>query len=122
VIIGLACTLLLATHGKVAGISNILDGAISREGGHTPWFVGGLVLAGLGAHFIHPTAMGSFVSLPVVVIAGLVVGVGSKVGNGCTSGHGMCGISRLSKRSLIATMTFMATGFVTVFVTEHVLR
>jgi hypothetical protein len=120
--LGLACTMLLATHGKIAGVSNIVDGAISHRGGHRPWFLLGLVLAGAIAHVIWPSAIGTFASIPVVVIGGVLVGFGAKLGSGCTSGHGLCGISRLSKRSIVATLTFMATGFATVFVTEHVIR
>lgn len=122
VLIGLAATFLFWTNGKIAGVSNIVDGAVRLENGHQPWFVGGLLLAGLVAHLLHPSSIGSFVSLPTVVVSGLLVGLGTRVANGCTSGHGVCGISRLRKRSIAATLTFMSAGFATVFVTEHVIR
>lgn len=125
VLIGLSAVLLMAWEGRIAGISGIagrllppyLDGAfLSRLG-----FVLGLVAAPL----IYSVAVGHSVlqsvssNLPLMAVAGLLVGFGSVYGNGCTSGHGVCGLSRLSLRSLVATLTFMATAFVTVFVVRH---
>lgn len=125
VLIGLSAVLLMAWEGRIAGVSGIagrllppyLDGAfLSRLG-----FVVGLVAAPV----IYSVATGQAVlqsvssNLPLMALAGLLVGFGSVYGNGCTSGHGVCGLSRLSLRSLVATMTFMATAFATVFVVRH---
>lgn len=123
VLIGLAASALLWTHGKVAGISGLYSGIWDR---HVPdrslrvAFILGLVAAGLAAVAIWPAAFGrSPVGLGTVALAGLLVGLGTKMGNGCTSGHGVCGISRVSPRSLVATLTFIATGAMTVFVLKH---
>jgi hypothetical protein len=123
-LIGLAATMLLASHGKVAGVAGIFGRAIVQEpeSAHGPWFLLGLFVAGLLASALHPSSLGAFPSMGFAVLAGLLVGVGVRIGNGCTSGHGVCGISRFSKRSIVATLTFMATGFATVFVVEHVLK
>ena len=125
VLIGLAATVLLACNGRIAGISGIVGGLLARRGeDETAWrlaFVLGLILA--------PILYGFFAILPVshidagwieLVVAGVLVGYGSRLGSGCTSGHGVCGLSRLSPRSLAATATFMVTGFITVFVVRHV--
>ena len=125
-LIGLSASLLLLTHGKVAGISGIYAGALRSD---TPdramriAFLVGLVAAGIALRVIAPSLFASAwsPSLPLAVAGGLVVGVGTRLGSGCTSGHGVCGLSRLSVRSLIATGTFMATGFATVFIVRHVL-
>jgi uncharacterized membrane protein YedE/YeeE len=119
-LIGLAASMFLLTHGKVAGISGLFGGLLSpsvEDGPVRFAFVAGLVLAGVFARMFAP---GLFAVMPssrpmiVVVIAGLLVGYGTRIGNGCTSGHGVCGLSRFSVRSLIATLTFMATGAITV--------
>ncbi len=125
-LIGLAATLLLLSHGKVAGISGLYGGLFVPGTTDRPFrlaFVLGLALGGMVLLLLKPDVFSSDspVSLPLVAIAGLVVGFGTRLGNGCTSGHGVCGISRLSTRSLVATITFMATGFATVFVTQHLL-
>lgn len=125
-LIGLAASLFLLGHGRVAGISG-LYGSVLRRGspnrGLAIWFIAGLMLAGFVVRLVHPAAFASTwsASLPVALVAGLIVGVGTQLGNGCTSGHGVCGLSRLSIRSLVATMTFMATGGITVFIVRHVL-
>lgn len=127
VLIGLSAVLLMAWEGRIAGISGIaarllppyLDGALlSRLG-----FVLGLVAAPLAYAAISGTDVVQTVSsnLPLMALAGLLVGFGSVYGNGCTSGHGVCGLSRLSLRSLVATLTFMATAFATVFAVRHAL-
>lgn len=127
VLIGLSAVLLMAWEGRIAGISGIaarllppyLDGALlSRLG-----FVLGLVAAPLAYAAISGSDVVQTVSsnLPLMALAGLLVGFGSVYGNGCTSGHGVCGLSRLSLRSLVATLTFMATAFATVFAVRHVL-
>ncbi len=123
-LIGLAATMLLASHGKIAGVAGIFGRALTREpdSAHGPWFLLGLFVAGVLANAGHPASIGKFPSLAITLLAGLVVGFGVRLGGGCTSGHGVCGMSRLSKRSIAATFTFMATGFITVFVMEHVIR
>lgn len=125
-LVGLAATVLLLSHGKVAGISGLYGGLFVPGTTDRPFrsaFVGGLVAGALLLLIALPRAFPttSPVALPFVAIAGLLVGFGTRLGNGCTSGHGVCGISRLSYRSMAATATFMATGFATVFVTHHVL-
>ena len=124
-IIGLAASLLLLTHGKVAGISGLYGGVLRRgtsDRALRVWFIAGLLVAGALLRIVFPSAFVTTgaVTLPIVLVAGLLVGFGTQLGNGCTSGHGVCGISRMSVRSLIATGTFMATGFVTVFLVRHV--
>jgi uncharacterized membrane protein YedE/YeeE len=123
-LIGLAASLLLLTHGKVAGISGLYGGVLRRGTSDRAlriWFIAGLLIAGALVRIFFPAAYATTWSaaLPVVLVAGLLVGVGTQLGNGCTSGHGVCGISRLSIRSLIATGTFMATGVATVYVVRH---
>jgi hypothetical protein len=125
VLIGLAASLLLFTHGKVAGISGIFGQLLRAE---TPdrafrtFFVLGLVASGVVAALARPAAIGQPVvgSLALLGVAGVLVGLGTRIGGGCTSGHGVCGMSRLSVRSVIATMTFMATGFATTYLLLHV--
>lgn len=119
-LIGLAASLFLFTHGKVAGISGMFGGLLSPQTEDGPVrfaFVAGLVLAGVIARMFAPgafTAPPSSRSLAVIAAAGLLVGVGTRVGNGCTSGHGVCGIARFSVRSIVATVTFIAAGALTV--------
>lgn len=120
VMIGAASSLLLLTHGRIAGISGITGSLLQRSTRDRAWrlaFLGGLVAAGLVASVIAPSAIGASVrSLPIVIVAGLIVGFGTRLGSGCTSGHGVCGMSRLSMRSLIAVATFMTTGALTVMI------
>ena len=115
--IGAASALLLATHGRIAGISGIVGALLPPPARDLRWragFLGGLAASGIVAAVIAPDAVGrAAVSLPLVAVAGLVVGYGTRLGNGCTSGHGVCGIGRLSPRSLVAVVTFMATGAAT---------
>jgi hypothetical protein len=124
-LIGLAAALFALLNGRVAGISGLLGSLLQRgaEGrGEKAAFLLGLLLA--------PLLWGVFAALPPIdfeadslglIVAGLLVGIGTRYGSGCTSGHGVCGISRLSPRSLLATLCFMATGFATVFVLRHLL-
>ncbi len=118
--IGGASALLLLSHGRIAGISGISGGALQFNSGDRVWrlaFLFGLVLAGVGAAVIVPSAVGASGTSPVgLVVAGLLVGFGSRMGGGCTSGHGVCGLSRLSPRSFVAVATFMTTGAVTAMV------
>ncbi|MDQ3303286.1 MAG: YeeE/YedE family protein [Actinomycetota bacterium] len=125
-LIGLATVLMMLLNGRIAGISGIVGGLLARNGSEVGWravFVVGLLL---GA-FIYMLATGGALpvrveaSLPVMVVAGLLVGFGTRLGSGCTSGHGISGIARLSKRSVVATLVFMGAGIVTVFLTGHVL-
>jgi len=128
-LLGGAAGLLYLLRGRVAGIGGIFGGAIAtqsvdgREGrAHRLFFLLGLLLAGFGAARVAPSSLGApSTPLLVVAIAGLFVGFGMQRGSGCTSGHGVCGLARFSTRSLVATLTFMATGFATVFVTHHLL-
>lgn len=122
-LIGLSASLLLLSHGKVAGISGIVGGLISRgttDMAYRAWFLAGLLASGLGLGLLLPSAFEA-PSAPTWSIAGagLLVGYGTRLGNGCTSGHGVCGLSRFSPRSLAATLTFMATGAASVFVARH---
>ena len=125
-LIGLAASLFLLTHGKVAGISGLYGGLLRRGTSDRAlrfWFLAGLIGAGALLKFVFPAAFATTwtATLPVVLVAGVLVGFGTQLGNGCTSGHGVCGISRLSVRSLVATGTFMATGFATVFIVRHLI-
>lgn len=118
-LIGLAASGFLLIHGRVLGVSGLFGGLIARrpsELGLRLSFVVGLASAGLVLALLRPELFPSAptTSLWVTAIAGFVVGFGTRLGNGCTSGHGVCGISRLSTRSLVATATFMATGIATV--------
>ena len=116
-LIGLAASLTLLTQGRIAGISGVYGGLLKPRAGDIGWraaFVGGLLLAGLLLVAISPAAIApTTTSTSGLVVAGLLVGVGVRMGNGCTSGHGVCGLSRFSRRSLVATLSFMATGMVT---------
>ena len=124
-LIGFAAALLLLLNGRIAGISGILGSLLRPAAGDIAWRVA-FILGLLGAPLLIPI----FSPLPAVrvdadtatlIVAGLLVGVGTRYGSGCTSGHGICGLSRLSPRSLVATAAFMAAGFVTVFVVRHLI-
>jgi uncharacterized protein len=125
VIIGIAAALLALVNGRIAGVSGIVGGLLRPAFPDFAWrasFVGGLILAPpLYANVAALPAIAIDATYPVLVVAGLLVGVGTRYGGGCTSGHGVCGISRLSSRSIVATLVFMATGFATVFVARHVI-
>jgi uncharacterized membrane protein YedE/YeeE len=118
-LIGVASALLLLFNGRVAGISGICAGLLPPERGDAGWrinFVLGLLLSGVAAALIHPEALqaGIVRSGPALALGGFLVGSGAKVANGCTSGHGLCGLSRFSLRSFVAVTTFIATGALTV--------
>jgi len=117
-LIGLAASLLLLGNGRIAGVSGILGGLIVGPRGDRAWrafFLLGLFAAGILAAMVSPQSLGNSPrSWPTLIIAGLLVGVGTRMGQGCTSGHGVCGISRLSLRSLVATAVFIVAGMVTV--------
>jgi len=118
-LVGLSAVLMMALNGRIAGVSGILSGTLTQPQGDRLWrllFVLGIVIGGalpvwLDADFQAPLPAAS---VGLAVIGGLVVGLGTGLGSGCTSGHGICGISRLSKRSILATLTFMASGIATV--------
>lgn len=124
-VIGLAATGLLLLLGRIAGISGILWSALADglagDNGWRWFFLAGLLLGPLAYHLLTatPYPAAPALGLPFAVLGGLLVGFGTRLGSGCTSGHGVCGIGRLSLRSLIATMTFMVTGIVTVYLLRH---
>ena len=119
ILIGLAAAVMLLGSGRIAGVSGIFARATGVASSSLPrvaaWaFVLGLPVGALVVMALNGPLTPSFMSLPWIAVAGLVVGVGTRLGSGCTSGHGVCGVSRLSPRSLVATLTFMATGIATV--------
>ena len=125
-LIGLAAVLLLVANGRIAGVSGIVGGLLARTPGDTGWraaFVLGLWLGAL----LYCAVRGELLpveletALPLTIAAGLLVGLGTRMGSGCTSGHGVCGIARFSRRSMVATAVFMVAGVTTVFVIRHVL-
>jgi uncharacterized membrane protein YedE/YeeE len=125
-LIGLAASVVLLFNGRIAGVSGIVGGLLVPERGETRWrlsFVAGLVTGGLALRAVYPAAMALVLDVPpaAVVLAGILVGVGTHLGNGCTSGHGVCGISRGSIRSVWGTLTFMVAGGLTVAVVRHLL-
>lgn len=118
-VIGAAAWMLILFCGRIAGISGIIGGVLSRASKDKGWrvaFLVGMVLSPLLYRLVAPLPESHIAaSWPMLVVAGLLVGVGTRYGSGCTSGHGVCGLSRLSLRSLVATLTFMAAAFVTVW-------
>lgn len=126
ILIGLAAVGLMAATGRIAGISGILGGLFSKPDGASVWrlaFLIGLMLASLATWRLMPSAFEprEGFPLPLLLIAGLLVGYGTSLGSGCTSGHGVCGLSRLSVRSLLAVMVFMAAGIATASLLRMVL-
>lgn len=125
--IGLAAALMIIFNGRIAGISGVLGGLVlDRKQVELPWramFLGGLMLGALLVSLARPALAEATLQTGWVgmIAAGLIVGFGTRMGSGCTSGHGVCGIGRLSQRSIVATCTFMAAGFVTVFVLRHLM-
>jgi len=131
-LIGLSATMLLLLHGRIAGISGIIGGLLPPKSNDGAWrilFVVGLI-AGAGLYpflggdvsgtNVNPYALGDAAHVVLLVAGGLLVGFGTQVGSGCTSGHGVCGLGRLSPRSLVATLTFMAVAAATVFIVRSV--
>jgi uncharacterized membrane protein YedE/YeeE len=126
VLLGVASALFILLNGRVLGISGIVGGLLRPRAGDTTWrlaFLAGMLAAPLvygllaPAGFVQPPRIDAGYGL--VALAGLLVGVGTRYGAGCTSGHGVCGLSRLSPRSLVATLSFMAAGFAIVFIVRH---
>jgi uncharacterized membrane protein YedE/YeeE len=117
VMIGAASGLLLLAQGRIAGISGITASVLAEPERHDAWrwaFLAGLIVAGVAARLIAPAAIGAPPhALSVTIFAGLAVGFGTRLGGGCTSGHGVCGVARLSRRSLVAVAVFMITGIAT---------
>jgi len=124
-IIGAAVALFVVLNGRIAGISGILGGLARPQAGDVSWriaFVAGLLAAPLAWGLLAALPeIRIDASFPALVAAGLLVGVGTRYGGGCTSGHGVCGISRASPRSIAATVAFMAAGFATVFAARHLI-
>jgi uncharacterized membrane protein YedE/YeeE len=125
ILIGVAAAMLLLLNGRIAGISGIVGGLMRPALGDVAWrlaFVIGLIVAPLayGVVAVLPAAQID-ADTATLIVAGLLVGLGTRYGSGCTSGHGVCGLSRLSLRSLVATAAFMLAGFATVFVVRHFL-
>ena len=119
ILIGIAASMMLLFNGKVAGVSGIFGGMLFQQGKERAWqlsFIAGLIAGGILLFIIHAEFFenSSGRGLLTATIAGLLVGIGTRVGGGCTSGHGVCGIGRLSGRSLVATVTFMFAGIVIV--------
>lgn len=124
-LIGLAAVLFVRLAGRIAGISGIVGGLLRHHRHDVAWriaFIAGLLIGPLVYAFVTPGfAVRIDASLPILIVAGVLVGFGSRLGSGCTSGHGVCGLARRSPRSLVATAAFMAAGFATVLVTRHLL-
>lgn len=126
-LIGLSAVLLMAFHGRILGATGILGG-LMRFGDPGDWWLRAMLLIGMAAApalIAVTTGFAPPVDVPLsniaVILGGLIVGVGVSYGGGCTSGHGVCGNARLSRRSIVATLSFMAAAFVTVFVTRHLI-
>ncbi|AJJ62407.1 YeeE/YedE family protein [Yersinia aldovae] len=124
-ILGGAAAIFLLWNGRIAGVSGILGGLLPPKIGDVFWrvaFVAGLMASPLVYSLFTPLPIIQIdSSLPVLVLAGLLVGIGTRYGAGCTSGHGVCGLARLSPRSLVATLSFMLSGFITVWLVRHLL-
>ena len=125
VIIGISAAMFVLLNGRIAGISGVLGGLLKPVRGDISWraafilgMIGAPLLYALFTELPRPQIDAGYAGL---IVAGLLVGVGTRFGSGCTSGHGVCGISRLSPRSLVATATFMAAGFATVYVVRHLI-
>lgn len=126
ILVGLGAAMLLIVNGRIAGISGIIGGLLRPQGENPGWriaFTAGLIagplIYRLAAGAIEPITISA--SLPILVAGGLLVGFGTNLGAGCTSGHGVCGIARLSRRSIVATAGFMLSAMITVYVVRHVL-
>jgi uncharacterized protein len=126
VLIGLSASMMLLLHGRITGISGIFGGLLARRAGDLLWrvlFISGLLAGGVAFAVFAPDVVADELGrTPVfIVLAGLFVGFGTRLGSGCTSGHGICGLTRLSPRSLVAVVTFMTTGAITAYVVNHVI-
>jgi uncharacterized membrane protein YedE/YeeE len=124
-LIGLSAALLMYFNGRVAGISGMISGAFDVKNSENHWrlfFLGGLILAAVIFNLFAPHVPATYSrSTLLLIISGILVGYGTRLGNGCTSGHAVCGMARLSMRSIAATITFMSVAILTVFITRHLL-
>lgn len=125
-LIGLGALVLLLTHGRIAGISGLAQGALFGRGSGRSWriaFLLALIATGAAVYWLTPARFGFRTGYPLLAVigAGLLVGFGTALGSGCTSGHGVCGVSRLAPRSLAATALFMLTGILTASVLRHLI-
>lgn len=125
IMIGLSVTIMLLFNGRITGISSMLSELLSPSSGEWPWrlvFIMGMMLGTLFyiTVFSEPLIAQRDLPFSLLIIAGFLVGFGTRLGNGCTSGHGICGIARRSPRSIIATMVFMTSGGITVFIMRHI--
>lgn len=125
ILIGLASIAFALLLGRIAGISGIIGGLLCPQRGDFGWriaFIGGLLAAPVIYSLVTALPMLQIdAGVPALVAAGLLVGMGTRYGSGCTSGHGVCGLSRFSPRSMVATLAFMSAGFITVFMISHVI-
>ncbi|CAM3721787.1 YeeE/YedE family protein [Polynucleobacter arcticus] len=126
ILLGIAAALFVILHGRILGISGIVSGLLSPKEGDVHWRLSillGLLSAPFWASLLFDLHTVTVIDADwmVIIVAGLLVGFGAQYGSGCTSGHGICGLSRLSPRSLVATACFMSAGFLMVFVTRHIL-
>ena len=128
IVLGIASALFILINGRILGISGILGGLLPPKVGDTTWRIAFLLGMFAAPTVFHAVVPAEYVTAPrieatewMIVIAGLLVGVGTRYASGCTSGHGVCGLSRLSPRSLVATASFMGAGFVTVYVVRHLI-
>lgn len=124
IVIGIAALVLLRFYRRIAGISGIFGGLFLFDVGETLWrlvFLAGLITGGIILYFLHSNTVTFELtySNSALILAGLLVGVGSRMGNGCTSGHGICGLGRLAPRSMIAVLTFMVTGILTAILVQE---
>ncbi len=128
IILGLASAIFILVNGRILGISGIVGGLFPPKMGDTFWRISFLLGFAAAPSVFHAVVPAQYITAPridatdlMVVIAGLLVGVGTRYASGCTSGHGVCGLSRLSPRSLVATASFMGAGFITVYVMRHLI-
>lgn len=128
IILGLASAIFILVNGRILGISGIVGGLFPPKMGDTFWRISFLLGFAAAPTVFHAVVPAQYITAPridatdlVVVIAGLLVGIGTRYASGCTSGHGVCGLSRLSPRSLVATASFMGAGFITVYVMRHLI-
>lgn len=126
IILGLASAIFILVNGRILGISGIVGGLFPPKMGDTFWRISFLLGFAAAPSVFHAVVPAQYITAPridatdlVVVIAGLLVGIGTRYASGCTSGHGVCGLSRLSPRSLVATASFMGAGFITVYIMRH---
>jgi uncharacterized protein len=127
ILIGLSAAAMLLFNGKIVGISGILAGVLRPVKSDTSWrlsFVGGLIAGGLILRVLLPQSFefGTLCSIYALAVAGMLVGIGTRLGNGCTSGHGVCGVARLSGRSILATAIFIVSGAIVVYLANHLVR